>query len=309
MSEKTLRYVGKPNSRIRYLMSKKQDFLVVTTSKTTNIKTLTTNYLYADKHYFGKIFGLLAQLKKQLDANYEKIHNAPFSGKSSDVSYHKFESERNFRADAGTIYNIPDVIEADISMAYYRTLFNLGWITEDFYEKCKRLKKIDRLILVGSIATVKTIDTYIGGRKIRTDIEGRESIYRMAWFKVCSYVDSALITLMNRFNEISPDIFLFYWVDGIYFRNFEITKNYNWQTVFNEVSELFPFEWKYQRLKTLKVLNKDKKGLKIELVKANGEKKSFFPPKKEVRFYKLDKDGKPADIDSPSLAEMKRLYY
>ena len=131
----------------------------------------------------------------------------------------------------------------------------------------------------------------------------------MAWFKICSYVDSALITIMERFNQLSPDIFLFYWVDGVYFRKFEVTKNYNWQNVFSEVSELFPFEWKYTRINKLRVLNKGKEGLKVEITKGDGDRKTFFPPKRDIKFYYLDKDGKPIDIDDAKIVRNKRVKF
>lgn len=293
---KTIRYIGKARNTIDRLQLKKETFSVTTTSKTEKIKTNNVNYLFAESHYFGKIFGLLSQLKKMLNDNEEKILNAPFSGTSTEIKYYHFNSERNFNVDAGTVYDIPDVIEADISKAYYKTAFNLGFITEEFYLKCKNLDKQDRLVLIGSIATIKTIDYYVDGRKTTSEII-KNDLHRMAWFKICSYVDNALIMLLERFNKISPDIFLFYWVDGIYFRNFEIKKGYNWQTVFKEITAIFPFEWKYQYMKRLRVINQGKQGLKIELTKQDGEKKTFFPPKKNIKFYYLDKDGKPQNVE------------
>ena len=305
---KTHRYIGKAKNTIDRLKLKGENFQVVTTSKTENVRTKNINYLFSEKHYYGKIFGLLSQLKKMLNDNYQHIHDSPYAGNSKNVEYYNFNSKKNFNIDVGTIYDIPNVIEADISSAYYRTAFNLGFITEEFYLRCKSLDKTDRLVLIGSIATIKTIDYYEKGKRVKSEIV-KNDLYRMAWFKICSYVDSALITLMERFNRLSPDIFLFYWVDGIYFRNFQVTKHYNWQTIFKEVTELFPFDWKYQRIKQLRVINEGEKGLKIEIKKQDGTKKTFFPPKRNVKLYYLDKDGKPVNIDSNNIPEMNRVKF
>ncbi len=308
MSSKTFRYVGDGKDKISELKSLSENFIVVTTSKTVNVRTRDFNYLFSEKHYYGKIFGLLAQLKKMLTDNADVIFNCPFSGNARDVNYFMFsESKRNFKLDTDKNYEIPNVIEADISMAYYKAFYILGFINEDFYLKCKNLDKEDRLILIGSIATVRIVDYYEKGVRVKS-LPDKNDLFRMAWFKGCSYVDAALITLKERFNELSPDIFLFYWVDGIYFRDFQVTKNYNWQTIFKEIQELFPFEWKYVRIKKI-ICENDGKVFKINIVKPSGETKVFNYPKKDVRYYYLDKNGKPVDIDISSLPLMSRVYF
>ena len=294
LGAKTIRFFGNGSEAVKRLRMNLESFEVVKTSKTTNIKTKFINYLYAEKHYYGNIFALLAELKKQLDANEEIINGAKFSGAATDLKYFEFhKSFKTFNLDAGSYYEIPDVIEADITSAYYRTAFNLGFINEDFYKKCLLLEKIDRLILIGSIATIKTIETYEKGFLVNTSMEKNE-LHRLAWFKICSYVDSALLTLKSRFDLISKDIFLFYWVDGIYFRDFEITNNYNWVNILNELSALFPFEWKVQRMKEVLLVNTGTH-LKIQIEKLDGKKKEFFPTRNEIKIYALDKNGKPLD--------------
>lgn len=296
MSSKTLRYYGSPRETIRRLKLSRETFTIVKTSKTTNIKTANVNYLFSEKHYFGQIFGLLEELKRQLDKNADKIEAAAFSGEHKNIKYFQFsKSLTNFNSDAGTIYDIPGVIEADITKAYYRGLLNLGFIDSAFYLKCIKLEKIDRLILVGSIATVKTVEHYENGLLIGSYVD-KNDLHRLAWFKICSYVDSALLTLKARFDAISPDIFLFYWVDGIYFREFEVPNlGYDHKTVFKELQNLFNFEWETQKLKKVELLNTGSH-LKIRLTKTNGDKKTFFPNKKEIKLYYLDKNGKPVDV-------------
>lgn len=293
---KTIRYFGSARETIRRLKLSRESFTVVKTSKTTNVKTLNVNYLFAEKHYFGQIFGLLAELKRQLEMNADAIQNAPFSGEHKSVKYFQFSNSlRNFKSDSGTIYDIPNVIEADITKAYYRSLLNLGFIDNDFYLRCIKLDKIDRLILVGSIATVKTVEHYQDGILIGSSVD-KNDLYRMAWFKICSYVDSALLTLKERFDTISKDIFLFYWVDGIYFREFSVpSSNYDYKTVFKELQNLFAFDWEIQKLKRLELLNTGSH-LKIRIKKQNNEVKTFFPNKSEVKLYYLDKNGKPVDV-------------
>lgn len=303
---KTFRYIGNGSDKIHELIAQKGCFEVTTTSRTTKIKTANINYLFAHTHYYGRIFGLLSQLKKMLNDNEQKILDAPFSGKPENVKYFMFsESQQNFKVDAGTIYDIPNIVEADISMAYYRTAYNLGFITKEFYERCKTLDKKDRLVLIGSIATVKCNEVYNNGLKISSEINKNE-LHRMAWFKICSYVDSVLITIKERLDKINPDIFLFYWVDGVYFRDFKM-KGYSWQTLFKEISEIYPFDWKYKRVERMRVLNYGE-SLKIQLQK-QGENKTFFYPKRDMKLYYLDKDGKPVDIDGAEILQSDKIKF
>ncbi len=308
MSSKTIKYIGDGKDKIDELKALSANFIVVTTSNTVNIKTHEANYLFAEKHYYGKIFGMLAQLKKMLNDNADKIINCEYSGKAGDMKYFMFsESERNFKLDTGVCYNIERVIEADITMAYYKALFNLGFIDEDFYLKCKNLNKEDRLILVGSIATVRIVDYYKDGVRIRS-LPDKNDLFRMAWFKICSYVDSALIEIKERFDKLSPDIFLFYWVDGIYFRDFEVMKNYNWQNIFKEISEKYPFDWKYTRIDKIECENHGK-AFSINVVKPDGQEKLFNYPKRKVKYYYLDKSGKAKDIDEIHIPVMEKVYF
>lgn len=296
---KTIRYYGDANPTIRRLKLSRETFTVRKTSKTTNVKLDYVNHFFADKHYFGNVFPLLKELRRQLNKNEKLIRYAPFSGDQKDVKYYEFSrSIRNYNADAGTVYEIPDVLEADITKAYYRGMYLLGWIDADFYYKCITLDKTDRLILVGSIATVTTIEDYENGILIHSEIDFNE-LHRLAWFKLCSYVDSALLTLKAQFDAISKDIFLFYWVDGIYFRNFEALAQdgtfYTYKEIFNELKKVYGFEWEIQKMKKVTLENRGE-GMKIILKKRNGDEKTFFPNKKEIKLYYLDKDGKAVDV-------------
>lgn len=298
---KTIRYYGDANETIKRLKLSRETFTVRKTSKTTNIKLDYVNHFFAEKHYFGNIFPLLKELKRQLELNTDLIHSAPFSGEHKDVKYFEFSrSIKNINLDAGTVYDIPNVIEADITKAYYRGMYLLGWIDSSFYYKCITLDKADRLILVGSIATVVTIEEYENGRLIHSEIEYNE-LFRLAWFKLCSYVDSALLSLKMQFDSISKDIFLFYWVDGIYFRDFCTPVNgYTWKNTFEELKKVFGFDWEIQKLKSFQLENRGE-GMKIKLTKRNGEEKTFFPSKKEIKLYYLDKNGKAVDVWSDLL--------
>jgi hypothetical protein len=304
---KTHRQSGSPDEKIQDLIFMGKTFDVVRTSKTTNIKTEKINYLYADEHYYGRIFGLLSQLKKMLTEREKEIIKAPFSEYQKDVKYFEFaESVCNLKIDSGTVYKINNVIEADITKAYYKAAFNLGFITQEFYEKCLTLDKIDRLVLIGSIATVKTIDIYEKGLFKKTIIE-KNDLHRKAWFKICSYIDTCLQLIKSAFDKISKDIFLFYWVDGIYFRDFKTPEGYSWEDLFNELSEFYFFDWKFQRLKGIEIENHENH-LRLTVIKAN-EKKIFYPSKKEIKYYFLMNSGEIEDSETVNFNKPKKYTF
>ena len=70
-----------------------------------------------------------------------------------------------------------------------------------------------RLILIGSIATSKRIYNYVSGKLESVTVKENE-ILRQAWFHICKYVDQCMIDIKNCIGED----FIFYWVDGIFFK-------------------------------------------------------------------------------------------
>ena len=131
-----------------------------------------------------------------------------------DLKYFAFNIAKVLHDNSGTeIYNI------DIKSAYANALNNNKLLTPKTFNFLCTLAKKDRLAAIGMLASKKDIFTYdcqdncIGHDKLIKDTE--------SWFYFC--VKEIQDVMQECQKEIGSD-FLFYWVDGIFYRNAENKK-------------------------------------------------------------------------------------
>jgi len=166
----------------------------------------------------------------------------------------------------------------------------LGFIEQDTYEEIiKNVSKRERLRLLGCIATVKTTEVYERGvlKDCSSSIKEPETILnRAAWFKICHYVDTALL----QFKSILGNDFLFYWVDGIYFKhpiNPDQVKEVEFWRKVRSIAHRFDLDFKVIVLEKFEVLNRHSY-VEINIWKPNKKKpKRFFPKKEQIREYSV----------------------
>jgi len=208
---------------------------------------------------------------------------------------------------AGEVVTLENVWEADITAAYYRAALNLGFISKELFDTCLKLRKCDRLRLMGSIATRKYNERYDNGELESSEIK-KDELLRSAWFKICSYVDMAMKTL----KEILGELFLFYWVDGIYFYAGKSGKGKRkpddllfWEKV---LGERFHFDWKLIKLSKFEIENKVTY-CEIRLWKEGAdEPKRFYPKREAIKgYYFARKDEFLCDMPAEQISfEQKR---
>lgn len=244
-------------------------------------------YWYLENSKSNYFLILLNKLRTEIEQNYEIVEAAQFSEKISDVKYFQFANEINeMQDDSGSIYALTDVYEADISHAYYRAAFVLGFISKSLYlEIVKNITKSERLRLLGCIASVKTTTLYKEGVPTDRPIIKSSRICRDAWFKICHYIDSALIELKG---VLGKD-FLFYWVDGIYFRYTDTMNDFKNSEHWHAIRRIFykyNVEFKCVHIPLFNVINNGEY-LEINLIKPDGKVKRFFPERKQIKTYSL----------------------
>lgn len=187
---------------IKLLSELKKTFTVSYTSYTAtiNISGQKRKYLFTDdgkKQDFTLLNKLKFEINKSnLHVDGVRTHNIKyFSLTNLKPCFHK------------KVYNI------DITDCYPTTLKNLGFISEAFYNELKAVEKIKKLKTLGQIATRKTIYEYQNG-EVKKIYQKSNEYLRNVWFCICHETGEAI-------NEckINTDSFLFFWFDGIYFRN------------------------------------------------------------------------------------------
>lgn len=101
-----------------------------------------------------------------------------------------------------------DVVEIDISKAYWCAALKLGFISKQTYEKGLKIEKVSRLAAVGASAVVKWRFTFDGSDFSEVsedyDISGRN-----AFFHVCAEVSRAISLAAGDFAHLT-------WVDAIF---------------------------------------------------------------------------------------------
>ncbi len=109
-----------------------------------------------------------------------------------------------------------NVCEVDIDQAYWETAYQLGLIDDAIYVKGSKgnISKKARLTALGSLAKKKYNYHFKGDKLLDTIIE-KEPLLENLWFTVCKRVSDVM---HNVIAELGSD-FIFYWVDGIYFKN------------------------------------------------------------------------------------------
>lgn len=271
------------------LKEAKADFDTEETLSTTKIKHYCSDrtiiYWYLENTKSEYFLILLNKLKKEIGERSKIVLECSYSGNITDVNYFMFSpnmEDMNF--DAGNTHlELANIYEADISHAYYRAAYVLGFISFDLYrEIITKLTKQDRLTLLGCIATNKIISIYRGGLQHASPPPKKDELLREAWFKICSYVDSALCEL----KDLLGHDFLFYWVDGIYFRFNQQYDMYGMQFLkhIRKIQDKYNVEFKLIPISSFTLINEGD-SVRIEIKKPNGEEKLFFPNRKQIKTY------------------------
>jgi hypothetical protein len=287
--------IGQAKYEVENLIKAHADFEVVETSTSVRIKEFTKKgikerwYLENTKSDYFLI--LLNKLKRDILKRQEFVIRSRYSANINDIKYFSFNPNLNkFEEDRGNVYELKNCFEADAEKAYYRAAYVLGFIEKDTYEEIiNNMTKRERLRLLGCVATVKTTEIYVKGILVdqKSTIKQDDVIlYRKAWFKICHYVDTALLHLKSILN----DDFLFYWVDGIYFKHDtlkdELKESNFWRSI-RDVSVKFDLDFKIIALDRFEVLNKVSY-VEVNCYKPNNPKpKRFFPKREQIRDYSI----------------------
>lgn len=243
----------------------------------------------------GQIAKLRAHLKRLPDEilNINKI-------RSHEIKYLSFSKNiQDLENYSGEFLTFDNVIEIDLTAAYFYTALNLGIITPELLNslltitrKNKKTKQVetverpkpDRLKILGSMAVKTEVNEYRDGKIVHTEYcyamekpDGTpDERLRNIWFLICKTVDDIFIRITER---IPKNDFYFYFVDGIY-----ISHKPEIVSMIQSEFEKNNLPYKKILIDNFTVINKNKR-LIIELTKANGKNKKFTVPHREVKHY------------------------
>lgn len=216
-SKGMVRCQGDPFVVINQLRAQGRSFQHISTTNSSTLKIPgEPSMMFSDTVMGKKYLHLFTAARKEVLHNLDYNIQTPTPKMEGKNLYNRF-CDRFDAMGVGEIVTLHNVVELDIVKAYYNAALLLGYIGEDFYNKCIAVPKHVRLALIGSIATVKTTEHYVDGVLVDIttsdkDPERRTAELRAAWFHIVNYVDNCLY----YFSKISEGKFIMYWVDGIY---------------------------------------------------------------------------------------------
>ena len=182
---------------------------------------------------------------------------------------------------AGEVLCFENVYAIDITKAYYYCAYNHGLLSESFFKRTLSIPKFMRLRLLGSIATLKHIYNYNSdGELIKVDTK-----YNKLNRKIWEFIVNEIDTVIQKCGDALQKQFLFYWVDGIFFKE----RNYHEKLSQNLVAHLLEKNnYKY----TIKKLDKIElyhfgKTLRLEAYKEGESTGVYTIPTKQVKKYIL----------------------
>jgi len=231
---------------------------------------------YSQSFKSFKELGLMSKVKAEVNRNLHVLKGKTFN--NYDVKYFDYKGIEDSNFEVGEVVTFNDVIEIDISAAYYFAALNLGLLCKETVSKCLDLHKSKRLAILGSIASKKVITEYVNGvAGIPYTRQNHER--KNAWNAIVKCVDDAMIECF----KIAKKNFLFYYVDGIY-----LHKNDAIELQIEKELLSSGFEYKKTPLDKLEVARTDKNFLVYVFKKGNETPKKFKVSKTRIKYLILE---------------------
>lgn len=193
-------------SNIKFLKKANQQFELQETGSSQLIRHNNYRYFYSDKIVKRKYMYLFQDIRKHVTERLDDL-DIDLDVERLKPLYFKF---RDVDLEAGEVLEFRDVCQYDVNKAYYTIARNMGVISEEYYQKYLALPKFMRLILIGSLATRKTIRSYKGSEVIDHRVKEDDTL-RSVFKRIVVETDKILLQMSKALN----DQFIYYWVDGI----------------------------------------------------------------------------------------------
>jgi hypothetical protein len=279
-----------------FLKNTNKSFTLSTTTNSTSINYSNKYGKYKRVYSDGvsmsrKEFRLQKTIKKEIEENAIKMEKADSNFKhykNQKIHFFEFDSSLKYMVEtSGDYTEIPNILEMDITKAYYQMCYNLGYISKSTFENLLGLPKYIRLRLLGSIATRKVIEKYEGKKAIEMKVVENLRL-REVWNKICYEVGK----VMKECSDSIQDYFVFYWVDGIYFQQhpeFNI-ENDPCKQIIKSIFEKYNLKFSINQLDKISLQNYDDE-IRLQCWKNKKVKSNFSIPYKKVKKYIFEENA------------------
>ena len=195
------------DSKAEYLHRLKLPFTIVNSGSSVELYSDEWNCRSMSKFFRPEDMNFVKKVKKYSIDNYVAMRYRENVYRLMDIEY--FSIKETIKE--GDVFE--NVCCLDINGAYWQTALMMGVISKEIYLEGLKKDKITRLASLGSLAKRKEVYTYDGSiyRHVET-IRSYET--ENLWFAICKRVSDIMQDLMKSLGED----FIFYWVDGVYFK-------------------------------------------------------------------------------------------
>lgn len=233
------------------------------TSSIIDIPSDKVQYNIIDTLTRKEVFFIHSKIKSDIKNSNIIIDDIP----KENINYYSITNRLGLNTKIENIFCI------DIKSAYPSALLNEKIITQNTFDDLQKLEKLERLKTIGMLASKKTILYYVDG--LLNDYDLKTSEYSNFFF-FTQYVIGEIMTEIER--ELNND-FLFFWIDGIYFKN---ENNINKVT---SILERLNYKYSIEKLEYI-ILKKNEK-INVFLKPENKKEKIFVLPviKNKFRIY------------------------
>jgi hypothetical protein len=109
--------------------------------------------------------------------------------------------------------SLKNVIELDLTAAYWDAAYKMGIIDKADYYHGLSLKKTERLAALGSLARVVKVRKFDGKKYLRAQTKDNSEQTRHVWFAISNEIDK----VMRKCAVALKDQLVFYWIDALFF--------------------------------------------------------------------------------------------
>lgn len=217
-------------NKVNYLIKNKLDFTIKMSNYTTEIICPALpffNIKYLQKPQSNISFIAYQKIKRDLltwSANEMPIiekSNCTYFDMSKKI--HKIKDKRACK-------------NLDLTSAYANVLFNDFFICQETFDFINKLRKKDRLVCVGMLASNKDTFIYQNGKPI---VHNQETNPLEGYFYYCV---NKTASIMRELSEFLSDDFIFTWVDGIYYNDPTDANDFHLANILNAQNVPFKIE-------------------------------------------------------------------
>jgi len=257
---------GTPHGHVNWLRERGIPYTLKYTSSTAILITEHEKLVFADERVLNKEYALRAKIKKDIRTNVEglNLEKNPYQPR-----YYKWSPYfAEMRIGEGEVVRAQDVWEIDLTKAYYYAANQLGYLSDEFFDKTMKVPKRIRLRLLGSIATIRNVEEFDGKELVHSQTS--DALMRLVWHNIVCHVDEVMVEIADALH----DHFLFYWVDGIYFTTFGKTDMCS--SIVEGIAYGHGFEVHKKRLDSIEVRNEN--GYLHAVIRTGKDHKIFAVP-------------------------------